>query len=287
MSGRKYSKVWRVVAFLLLANVLVWTLNFQIGQRAYGQLHFFDVGQGDAVYYRTARGNDVLIDGGPGDAVLSKLGSAMPFTDRTLELVILTHPHADHVAGLVEVLKRFSVKKVMLPDVPYETATYQVFLDLLASKHIEVVRPAAGSRVYLDDETTLDIFYPVVAQFPSIPGDINDVSIVGRLSFGKMNALLTGDAGKDIENLFIALGFPLESEILKIGHHGSRHSTLEAFVKAVRPDYSVISVGKNSYGHPHEEVLGTLKKFDTEVLRTDEREDVVFRLYPDRVVLSP
>ena len=97
----------------------------------------------------------------------------------------------------------------------------------------------------------------------------------------------SGDAGKDIENLLLALELPLESEILKIGHHGSRHSTLEAFVQAVHPDYSVISVGKNSYGHPHEEVLGTMKKFDTEVLRTDERGDVVFRLYSDRIVLPP
>ena len=287
MSNKKYSKFWYVVSVLLLANAVVWVQELQTGQRPYGQLYFFDVGQGDAIYYRTAEGNDVLIDGGPGDAVLSRLGSVMPFTDRTLELVILTHPHADHVAGLVEVIKRLEVKKVMLPDIAYETATYQAFLTLLDSKHIDVVRPAAGSRIFLDGETTFDILYPVIARFPSIPPDINDVSIVGRLSFGKINALLAGDAGKDIENLLLALELPLESEILKIGHHGSRHSTLEAFVQAVHPDYSVISVGKNSYGHPHEEVLGTLKKFDTEVLRTDERGDVVFRLYSDRIVLPP
>ena len=285
MSGRRFNRFWYAVVVLLLANAVVWVLKLQTRQRSYGQLHFFDIGQGDAIFYRTARGNDILIDGGPGDRVLSKLGSAMPFTDRTLELVILTHPHADHVAGLVEVIKRLQVKKVMLPDVPHETATYQAFLTLLDSKHIEVVRPAAGSRIFLDEETTFDILYPVIARFPSIPADINDVSIVGRLSFGKTNALLTGHAGRDIENLLIALELPLESEILKVGHHGSRHSTLEAFFKAVHPDYSVISVGKNSYGHPHEEVLGTLKTIPTQIYRTDEHGDIVFRLYPDRVVL--
>ena len=282
---QKYSKVWYLVAILLAMNLAVWSAVYAQGTGEYARLIVFDVGQGDAIYLRSAEGNDLLIDGGPGDAVLSKLGEVMPFGDRKIELVILTHPHADHVSGLVEVAKRYRVDAVMLPDVDYESATYQKFLDLVKEKQIPVLRPALGERLALDAATVLDILYPVVGRFAKAPQDINDASIVARLSFGKSQALLTGDAGKTIEQFLLQSHLPIDAEILKVGHHGSHHSSEAQFLRAVSPDYGVISVGKNSYGHPHPEVLDALQTENVNILRTDQRGDVEFHIYPDHVEL--
>lgn len=267
-----------------MANLAVWIAVAAGGGRPYARLNFLDIGQGDAAYLRTAEGNDVLIDGGPGDAVLSKLGKFMPFWDRSIEFLILTHPHADHVGGLVDVLQRYHVAAVLISEVTYNSATYRSFLDLLREKHISVVVPHLGQRIFLDRSTVFDVYYPVVKDFVTLPGDINDVSVVGKLSFGKSHVLFAGDAGKDIESLLLSFQLPLGSEILKVGHHGSRHSTSPEFLKAVGPRESVISVGKNSYGHPHPEVLGLLAEDRTEILRTDQRGDISFRIYPDRIV---
>lgn len=267
-----------------MANIAVWLSFTALKPVDFARLYFFNVGQGDAIYLRTPQGNDVLVDGGPGEAVLPKLGQAMPFLDRNIELVILTHPHADHVSGLLEILKRYEVKTVVVPDVVYESATYAAFLEALREKHIQTIVPKLGERIFLDEKTVFDVYYPLTGKFAKAPPDINDASIVGKLSFGKIHVMLTGDAGRDIEDLLLRLKLPLSSQILKVGHHGSRHSTSPEFLAAVHPEESVISVGKNSYGHPHPEVLGILQSQGTKLLRTDQRGDVSFQIYPDHIV---
>ena len=232
---RKYSKVWYLVGLLVAGNLAVWSAVFASASVDYVRFVALDIGQGDALYFRTPGGADVLVDGGPGDSVLSKLGDVMPLGDRTIQFVILTHPHADHVAGLVEVLKRYEVKEIMFAEVEYTSATYVKFLDLVGEKNIRIVRPALGQRIFLDEATVLDILYPVSGRFEKAPKDINDSSIVARLSLGQSQVLLTGDAGKDIEEFLLRAGLPLESEILKVGHHGSRHSTGAEFVERVSP----------------------------------------------------
>lgn len=284
MKKQKFSRVWYVVGILAAANLAVWTGLGTARSGSFGKLYFFDVGQGDAVYFRTPQGNDILIDGGPGDVVLSKLGRVMPFNDRTIEFVILTHPHADHASGLVELLKRFAIREVMLPDVDYDSATYQVLLQELQKREVKISRPKLGQRVFLDNLAVLDIFFPLASDWQTYPGDINDVSVVARLALGQSQVLLTGDAGKNIEQLLLKFKLPMESEILKVGHHGSRHSTDPQFAGAVKPQYSIISVGENRYGHPHPETLKTLESVPT--LRTDQEGDIAFEVYQDKVLLK-
>lgn len=278
----RYSKIWYVVGALLAANISAIAAISASGAADHATLHFFDVGQGDGIYLRTASGNDIVIDTGPGDLILSKLGRAMPFFDHTIEFLILTHPHADHVSGAIGVLKRYEVKQMLLPDVDYDSITYREVLSQIERQKIDVAHPRAGERIYLDEATVLDIFSPIVRGFEE--KDLNDVSIVAKLSYGRMNALLTGDAGKDVERMLLALNLPLESEILKVGHHGSKHSTSAEFLKKASSTYAVVSVGKNSYGHPHEQVLGLLLG-ETQLLRTDEEGDIVFDIYKDRLEL--
>src|SRR3989344_1857111 len=153
MNKFKLNKIWYGVGVLLLLNVAVYLALAQSDTRNYARLEFFDIGQGDSIYLRTVEGNDVLIDGGPGDAVLSKLGEAMPFFDRTVEFVILTHPHADHVRGLIEVLQRYKVKNLLFNELVYESATYRTFLAQARVEGANLYSPRLGERIFLYNAT--------------------------------------------------------------------------------------------------------------------------------------
>jgi competence protein ComEC len=256
---------------LLLLNGVAWAAHSQLKPDFLLHANFYDVGQGDAIFIQTYLGNQILIDGGPSNAILQLLGQDMPFFDRTIELVVLTHPHQDHVAGLVDVLERYRVKKVIMPNVLYNSGSYTAFIDLLEQKKIETIYAHSGQRVYLDNATVFDIYYPnkVLGAISEAESDeLNDTSIFGKLIFGKTKILLTGDAGENVEKTLLPQ-FDLDVDVLKVGHHGSRHSTSPDLLTEATPAYAVISVGKNSYGHPTEETLENLKLAKTDVLRTD------------------
>jgi len=239
---------------------------------------FFDVGQGDAEFVRTFMGSKILIDGGPSDQVLQELGKNLPFYDRAIDLVVLTHPHADHISGLIDVLKRFEVKKILLPNVKYDSSAYKELLDLADQKHIEKIYALQGQRIWLDSATVLDVLYPAQKLIDATQAkegfgadsiDLNNTSIVAQLIFGKIKILFTGDAGSDVESA-LSQGFDLKSDILKVAHHGSKYSNSSIFFDDVKPEFAVIEVGKdNSYGHPAAETLDGLFAVEANVLRTD------------------
>jgi len=268
-------KYWHGLFVLAILTLLVWLAYFSLRPDYKLHVNFYDVGQGDAIFIKTYQGNQVLIDGGPDGAVLRKLGHDLPFYDRAIDLLVLTHPHADHAAGLIEVLKRYKVKRALLTGVNYDSQTYKRFLELLKEKQVETLTARAGQKIYLDDSTIMYVLFP----FADLRGrnfkDMNQTSIVVKLSFGRTDFLFTGDAGKENERSLLAAGFGLASEILKAGHHGSRFSTSEEFLDSVHPEFAVISAGRgNRYGHPHEEVLELFQRKGIEYLRTDERGDV-------------
>lgn len=258
---------------LFLGNILVFAAHRELRPDFLLHANFYDVGQGDAIFLKTYLGRQILIDGGPSDQVLSELGKDLPFYDRTIDALILTHPHADHVAGFVDVLKRFKVKKIILPEVEYkDSAVYQEFLNLVEQKKIQKIYAREGQRIWLDPATVFDIYYP---QGKLTTDDLNDTSIVGKLSFGKIKMLFTGDAGINVENMILPK-YNLDSDLLKVGHHGSRHSTSLEFLKEITPNFAIIEVGKNSYGHPTQETLDNLKSANAYVLRTDQDHTVRF-----------
>lgn len=260
---------------LAIFVVLTWVAVFSAPRQSELSVNFFDVGQGDSIFFTTAGGTQVLIDGGPDTAVLRKLGKQMPFYDRSIDLVVLTHPHADHVAGLVEVVKRYRVKNLVLTPGDYESATYSFFLQAVEKKKIKVIYARAGQKLHLDGATVLAILHPPLEQSGSKITDPNAASIVGRLSFGKVDFFLTGDATKEVEYRLIAANAAMPSEILKVGHHGSRGSTSKEFLEALSPEYAVVSVGaKNRYGHPHQETLELLENKQVKYWRTDQHGDV-------------
>lgn len=226
-----------------------------------GRLHvvFFDVGQGDAIFIQTPSGRQVLIDGGPDPSVvLSRLGRRMPFWDRSLDLVVLTHPDADHIGGLVSVLERYRVDGVIFRDVGCESPLCEQWARLVDESGAAVYRGEAGLGIEVDEGLRLEVLQPGV-QLLAGEG-FNDKSLVIRLTYGEASVLLTGDIEERGEAALLATGATLTSTVLKVAHHGSCDSTTAAFVEAVNPDLAVISVGaENEFGLPCDSVVERLE----------------------------
>jgi competence protein ComEC len=235
-----------------------------------GKLHIFflDVGQGDAIFIQTPSGRQALIDGGPSPSVLlSQLGRRMPFWDRTLDLVVLTHPDEDHISGLVPVLERYQVDTVVWRELGCQDPICDRWRQLMGEVGATVYNGEAGLAVELDRGLRMEVLHPGAELL--IADGYNDNSIVTRLSYGAASVLLTGDVTARAEAVLLASGSPLRSTVLKAGHHGACTSTTAPFLEAVDPELAVISVGAdNDYGHPCDDVLERLS--GRVVYRTDE-----------------
>jgi competence protein ComEC len=240
-----------------------------------GRLHLtmLDVGQGDAILVRTPSGASLLVDGGPDpDLAVRRLGESLPFWDRSVEVVLLTHPHEDHVAGLVPVLERYRVGLVLEPGRDYDNPSYQRFRRL-AEGGGQAVMARAGQRLELDATTRLAVLFPsdADAAAPLPEADVNNASVVALLESRGFRALLTGDAEAPVEALLLARGVLGPVDVLKVGHHGSDSSTGSGLLEALRPGLALISAGQgNEYGHPHRSTLSQLEGIPgLRILRTD------------------
>jgi len=242
-----------------------------------GRLHVvaLDIGQGDAILVRAPSGATLLVDGGPDpELLLRRMGEWLPWWQRRIDVVLLTHPHEDHVAGLVAVLERFRVGLIVEPGRDYPNPTYDRFVALAqAEPRAAYALARAGQVVHLDATSALSIMYPSPADAaaPLPEGDINNGSIVAELGSGGFSALLTGDAEAPVEKTLLARGEVRAVDLLKIGHHGSTSSGDAAFLAALHPRVALISVGAgNDYGHPHAATLEHLAAIGgLEVHRTD------------------
>jgi len=267
---------WYFLVALFLANVLVWYAIFTEERNGILTVAFLDVGQGDAIFIEAPNGNQMLIDGGPNQAVLKALGDVMPYYDRSIDIVLATHPDKDHIGGLPGVLERYDVSFFVDPGAKAETGVYEALMEAVFMEGGEYVLARRGTNLFLDDDVYLSILFPdreVAGMKP------NDASIIARLTYGEVDFLLSGDAPKKIEEFVANLDANhLNVEVMKIGHHGSKTSTSELFVGLASPLFAVISLGKdNSYGHPHKEVLDTLSRFRIPTLRTDEEGTIIFK----------
>lgn len=263
---------------LLFAIVSVFTLFiYQQIKFNDGKLHivFCNVGQGDAIFIRTPKGSDILVDGGPDKSVLNCLSSHMPFYDRDLELVFLTHPHADHLTGLIDVLKNYQVTSFNTEAVKSDSTEFKELEKVLKEKNISTRFIYTGDRFKFTDGVVISTLWPeknsisAQAMHRSQNLDKNSFSLVQDLSYKDFNLLLTGDVQADIlDKLLINLNEP---DILKIAHHGSKTGTDEFTFTRIKPSLTVISVGKNNrYGHPAASVLNLLQSKNINYLRTDQ-----------------
>jgi len=255
---------------------LNWILGLAIGAVIFlmlqwpdNRLHliFCNVGQGEAILLEYGS-YQILVDGGPDNSVLSCLGKVMPFWDRKIELVILTHPEADHLTGLIEVVKRYQVGKLMKTKAVNETPEFQALTAAIEKRQVKVQELTSGDKIKLK-QLNLEILWPFNKGL-SFVKNFNQGSVVILGQYGSFSFLLPGDITETEEQTLVNLGSLKPVDLLKVAHHGSKFSTSQRFLEAVQPKTAVISVGKNSFGHPTPEVLGRLKAVGAKILRTDE-----------------
>lgn len=236
---------------------------------------FMDVGQGDAIFIESPTGVQMLIDGGRDSQVLRGLSRVAGFFDRQLDYVLITHPDADHVGGLTPVFDRYQIGQVIRTENESDTPMWQSVAAAIEEEGSVVHYTRRGQVYNLGGGVTLRILFPDI---DASELESNTASIVAKLSHGDIDFLLTGDAPKSIEEYLVLIeGEYLASEVLKVGHHGSRTSTSELFLSEVRPTYAVISAGRdNSYGHPHVEVTDALFNAGAITTSTAEKGHVIF-----------
>ena len=270
-------KKW-VIPSLLVVAILV---SLTAATLPDDNLHmsFLDISEGDAILIQ--RGSQqILVDGGPSpQAIALALGEKMPFWDRTIDLVILTHPHADHITGLLEVLNRYRVRQVLYPDLKYESPLYDEWLSLLDEKNIKYTLAQAGQQIDFGSEVKLEVLNPQTPILTGTESDIDNNGVVLRLEMGEVSFLLTADIMWEAELELVTRRANLTSTVLKIAHHGSVTSTTSEFLAVVSPRLAVISAGQdNPFGHPSVEVMDRLEeKLGKEnIYRTDEHDTVEF-----------
>lgn len=278
-----------IISLLVLANILAWMTVYDLSKPQFLEVYFFDVGQGDSTFIESPGGHQILIDGGPDEAVLEKLGKVMPFWDRSIDVLVLTHPDSDHLSGLIEVLKRYEVNYVLETDVFCESEECFEWTKTLQEEKPEIVIAKSGGSMK-EGEVKIDILYPFESLKGTVPKEINNTSAVLKLTFGEVSFFFPGDifqsAEKEITgNLSKEL---LDADILKVSHHGSKISSSNDFLSAVLPELAIVSVGaeedaqgkecdnkqRNKYSHPNCEVLERLASYGIKLLRTDKNGDI-------------
>lgn len=265
------SKIITTAVFACVA-LLAWYAVFTSLPADHMAFYSLDIGQGDATLIETPRHHRILIDGGPDQSVLSQLGAVMPFYDKTIDLMVLTHPQEDHMFGLIPVLQRYRVGAVLMTGVNYNTTTYAEFKKTIADRHVPVFQARAGQHVQFDDGVALDVLYPFDnLAGTDFPGDVNDTSVVSLITYGKEKFLVMGDAGMLEETNLINSPEDMDIDVLKVSHHGSRSSTSALFLEKTSPSIAAISVGAhNKYGHPTKETLDRLSAIaGIAIFRTD------------------
>ncbi|XZM62224.1 ComEC/Rec2 family competence protein [Clostridium perfringens] len=235
-------------------------------------ISYMDVGQGDAAYIKV-NGNDILIDAGPRSNSKELLEQLKAKNIDDFELVIATHPHEDHIGGMVDVFKEYEVKAFYSPKITHTTKTYENLVKAVKDDGLKTKELKGGMVIDLGEGAKFEVFTPQKSEYE----ELNDYSPIMKLSFGDTSYLFTGDAEKLAEEEALAkYKTSLDSDVIKFGHHGSSSSSSNAFIEAVSPKYGIISCAKdNKYGHPHRETLDIIKKYNIKTFRTDTDGEII------------
>lgn len=275
MLNIKNNVKWYILGILVILSGVIWYVAIHENRDGKMTVVFLNVGQGDSIFIESPTGTQVVVDGGPDRAIMKEIGNVMPWYDRHIDMLVVTNPDKDHFEGFISLLDKYSVDVEMEPGTVAGSGTYTVLQNKFKAKKVVQVIARRGQIVDLGGGAYLRILFPD----RDVSGlTTNNGSIVMKLVYGETSVLLTGDSPVAIEDYLISIDKDnLKSIILKAGHHGSRTSTGEQYVKVVRPEYAVISAGKdNKYGHPHKEILDILAKQKVPVYGTYDLGRITF-----------
>jgi competence protein ComEC len=268
----------QVIRFFVVLAVLVAILvSREIMLLPDGRLHavFLDVGQGDAALITLPEGMQLLIDGGPDWSALEGIPNYMPFFDRSIDFVVLSHPNLDHLASLPEVLRRYRVGALLIAGSEYELGAYEAMFAHATAQDVPVIRLVAGKTIDLPQDAVLETLWPPARMPTGMNRDVNNESLVLRLTCKGKSLLFTGDIEKTVEDTLVAADVDIKADVLKVPHHGSKSSSSTGFLLAVSPQTAILSVGRdNTYGHPSPAVLQRLKAVGAAIRRTDREGDI-------------
>ena len=229
--------------------------------------YFIDVGQGDCAFIELPTGETMLIDAGNagnGTDIVNFI-KGKQYSD--INYVVATHPHADHIGGMAEVLSSFEIGKMYMPKKAHNTKVYDELLDTIENENIALYTAKAGVNISTNGRVTIDLIAPVSDSY----SNLNNYSAVVKITYGDTVFLFMGDAENEVEREILNNDVNVDADVLKVGHHGSHSSSSQSFISAVSPNAAVISAGSgNQYGHPHDETLALLNKADIDIYRTDE-----------------
>lgn len=266
--------VFSACLLLFLGNIYVWS-TFLLAGSGELEIDYLDVGQGDAILITAPNGHHVLVDGGPGKNILTKVAEELPFFTHEIDLLIETHPDTDHVAGLADISERYQFFGLLKPCIKSDNSYDAALNQVAESKDVPIVCAKSGQIIDLGSGVKIEILY--AGDMSSI--DTNSASIIMRVIYNQSKFLFTGDSTEQIEK-YLVLKMPekLSSDVYKVSHHGSRLSNDPQFISAIQPSIAVISVGiDNRYGHPHKEVIEMLTAKKIKILRTDESGTIYLR----------
>lgn len=275
-----------LVIVVILLNALVWGRVLSTAGEPRLTVSFLNVGQGDAIFIEAPNGNQMLIDAGKNGQVMRALSEHMSFFDRYIDVLLVTHPDADHLGGMLDVLSRYGSGAALVSGARSELSLDERFRRELEERGIPKRVVSEGVIVDLGGGVVFEIVAPPRAADTSTM-EPNDASIVGKLSYGRTAFLLTGDAPKSVEKyLSFHYGKRLSSQVLKAGHHGSNTSTGDLFLSVIDPEYTIISAGiPNDYGHPDPRTIARILESGSKIRHTVKRDGVTFESNGKRLFL--
>jgi len=253
-----------IFCFCLLGYLLRLIIS---NQKSRLEVIFLDVGQGDAILIKNISGNNILIDGGPDNLVLRRLGEMLPFWSRKIDYLILSHYHDDHLVGLVEVLKRYRIENIIYLENNFSSPILKLFLQEAEKRKIKILKLFSSARINFSSTCFLDLLNP---ESLGVKSEANN-SVVTKINCESKKFLFSGDNGFKVENALLKINWNLQADIFKASHHGSNYSNGLVFLKAVKPQKIIVSVGAlNRFNHPGEQFLGRTLEAGLEIIRTDQ-----------------
>ena len=276
-----------LIILLFIFAIYIWFFIYKSNSHNdYLKVVFLDVGQGDAIYIEAPNGRQMLIDGGPDAKLLSSLAEVMPFADRSIDMLIATHPDMDHIGGFPLLIDNYKITSIIENGTIISSEVSSSLEEKIVKKKINKIIAKRGMHIIIDEKKNiyLDILFPDrdVSNFES-----NDASIVGKLVYGSNSFMFTGDANLYTENLieWNEKENTLHSDVLKLAHHGARSSSSILWLEKVNPSIAIVSAGKNnSYGHPHKELLDRLSFLHIPYLSTSEKGNIIFKSDGERLI---